>query len=86
MSVKTEQNGEEDVKPNVQQLLLNGDSAITDKSCELFLELPIKKEDSEEDPGHDDSSISVKGKLSDEVTGRSFAELVTATENENKKM
>ena len=81
VSVITEQNGEEDVKPNVQQLLLNGDSAISDKSCELFSELPIKKEDSEEDPGHDDSSISVKGKLSDEVTGRSFAELVTATEN-----
>ena len=81
VSVKTKKYDEEDVKPNVQQVLFNGDSAICDKSHELFSELPIKKEESEEDAGHDDSSISVKGKLSDELTGRSFVELVTAAEN-----
>ena len=81
VSVKTEQNDEEDVKLNAEKLLLNGDSAISDQSCDLFLEHPIKKEDNEQDSGHDDSSISVKGKLSDEVMGRSFAELVNAAEN-----
>ena len=81
VSVKTEPNDEENVKPNVQQLVLKGDSAVSDKSCELFSENDIKKEDSEEDGGHDESSISVKGRLSDEVTASSFAELVTAAEN-----
>ena len=81
VSVKTEQNDEEDVKPNVQKLMLNGGSAINDKSSELFSEHGIKKEETEHDSEHDDSSISIKGKLSDEVTGRSFAELVTVAEN-----
>ena len=79
--VKTEEIDPEDVKPNVQQCVLHGNSAVSDQSGELFSEVPIKKEESEDDPGLNDSSISVKGKLSDEVTGRSFAELVTATDN-----
>ena len=79
--VKTEEIDPEDVKPNVQQCVLHGNSAISDQSGELFSEVPIKKEESEDDPGLNDSSISVKGKLSDEVTGRSFAELVTTADN-----
>ena len=78
---KTEEIDPKDVKPNVQQCVLHGNSAVSDQSGELFSEVPIKKEESEDDPGLNDSSISVKGKLSDEVTGRSFAELVTATDN-----
>ena len=73
---------EETVNPDdVQQCVLHGNSAISYQSGELFSELPIKKEKSEDDPGLNDSLISVKGKLSDEVTGRSFAELVTAADN-----
>ena len=78
--VKTEQIDPEDVKPNVQQCVLHGNSAISDQS-ELFSEVPIKKEENEEESGMNDSPISVKGKLSDEVTGMSFAELVTAADN-----
>ena len=79
--VKTEQIDPEDVKPNVQTCVLHGNSAISDQSGELFLEVPIKKEENEDDSGMNDSPISVKGKLSDEVTGTSFAELVTAADN-----
>ena len=79
--VKTEQIDPEDVKPNVQQCVLHGNSAISDQSGELFSEVPIKKEKNEDDSGMNDSPISVKGKLSDEVTGMSFAELVTTADN-----
>ena len=78
--VKTEQIDPEDVKPNVQQCVLHGNSAVSDQSDELFSEVPIKKEENEES-GMNDSPISVKGKLSDEVTGMSFAELVTTADN-----
>ena len=79
--MKTEEIDPEDVKPNVQQCVLHGNSAFSDQSGELFSEVPIKKEEPEEDSGLNDSLISVKGKLSDEVTGMSFAELVTAADN-----
>ena len=79
--VKTEQIDPEDVKPNVQQCVLHGNSAVSDQSDELFSEVPIKKEENEEESGMNDSPISVKGKLSDEVTGMSFAELVTTADN-----
>ena len=81
VSVKTEKNDEQDVKLNVDKSVLNGNSAISDKSFDLFSEHSIKMEDNKEDSGRDDSSISVKGKLSDEVTGRSFEEFVNAAEN-----
>ena len=79
--VKTEQIDPEDVKPNVQQCVLHGNSAITEQSAELFSDCTIKKEESQDDPGLNDSLISVKGRLSDEVTGKSFEELVTAADN-----
>ena len=63
--VKTEEIDPEDVKPNVQQCVLHGNSAVSNQSGVLFLEVPIKKEESEDDPGLNDSLISVKGKLSD---------------------
>ena len=79
--VKTEQIDPEDVKPNVQQCVLHGNSAVSDQNGELFSEVPIKKEENKDDSGMNDSPISVKGKLSDEVTGMSFAELVTTADN-----
>ena len=81
VSVKKEKNDEQDVKPNVDKSLLNGNSAFSDNSFDLFSKHPIKMEDNKEDSEHDDSSISVKGKLSDKVTGRSFEEFVNVTEN-----
>ena len=72
---------QEDKKPNVQDCAVHGNSAVSNQSGELFLDVAIKKEDSEDDPELNDSSMSVKGKLSDEVSGRSFAELVTAANN-----
>ena len=71
----------EDVKPNVEECVVHGNSAATDQSAELFSEDAIKKEEIEDDPALNDSSISVKGRLSDEVTGSSFEELVTAADN-----
>ena len=72
---------EEEVKPNVQECVVHGNSAVSNQSGELFSDVSIKKEESENDGELNDSSISVKGKLSDEVSGRSFDELVTATNN-----
>ena len=79
--VKTEVIDPEDVKPNVQECAVHGNSAISNQSGELFSECQIKKEENEEESGLNESSISVKGRLSDEVSGMSFAELVSATEN-----
>ena len=76
--VKTE---EEEVKPNMQECAVHGNSAVSNQSGELFSDVSIKKEESENDGELNDSSISVKGKLSDEVSGRSFDELVTAANN-----
>ena len=73
--VKTE------VKPNVQECAVHGNSVVSNQSGELFLDVSIKKEESENDAEVNDSPISVKGKLSDEVSGRSFDELVTAANN-----
>ena len=51
------------MKPNVDKSLLNGNSAISDNSFDLFSKHPIKTEDKKDDSGHDDSSISVKGNV-----------------------
>ena len=72
---------EEEVKPNVQECAVHGNSAINNQSGELFSDVSIKKEESEDNAELNDSSISVKGKLSDEVSGRSFDELVMAANN-----
>ena len=72
---------EEEVKPNVQECAVYGNSAVSNQSSELFSDVSIKKEDSEDNAELNDSSISVKGKLLDEVSGRSFDELVTAANN-----
>ena len=79
--VKTEVIDPEDVKPNVQECAVHGNSAISNQSGELFSECQIKKEENEEESGLNESSISVKGRLSDEVSGTSFAELVSTAEN-----
>ena len=79
--VKTEVIDPEDVKPNVQECAVHGNSAVSNQSGELFSECQIKKEENEEESGLNESSISVKGRLSDEVSGTSFAELVSTTEN-----
>ena len=79
--VKTEVIDPEDVKPNVQECAVHGNSAISNQSGELFSECQIKKEKNEEESGLNESSISVKGRLSDEVSGTSFAELVSTAEN-----
>ena len=79
--VKTEVIDPEDVKPIVQECVLHGNSAVSNQSGELFLEFQIKKEENEEESGLNESSISVKGRLSDKVSGTSFAELVSAAEN-----
>ena len=79
--VKTEVIDPEDVKPNVQECAVHGNSAVSNQSGKLFLECQIKKETNEEESGLNESSISVKGRLLDEVSGMSFAELVSATEN-----
>ena len=79
--VKTEVIDPEDVKPNVQECVLHGNSAVSNQSGELFSEIQIKMEEHEEESGLNESSISVKGRLSDEVSGMSFAELVSAAEN-----
>ena len=79
--VKTEVIDPADVKPNVQECALHGNSAVSNQSGELFLEVEIKKEENEEESGLNESSISVKGRLLDEVSGTSFAELVSAAEN-----
>ena len=76
--MKTE---EEEVKPNVQECAVHRNSAVSNQSGELFSDVSIKKEESENDGELNDSSISVKGKLSDEVSGRSFDELVTTANN-----
>ena len=76
--VKTE---EEEVKPNVQECAVHGNSAVSNQSGELFSDVSIKKEESEDNAELNDSLISVKGKLLDEVSGRSFDELVTAANN-----
>ena len=69
------------MKPNGQHCVVHGNSAISNHSGELFSDVSIKKEDSEGDAALNDSSISVKGKLLDEVSGRSFTELVTTANN-----
>ena len=79
--VKTEVIDPEDVKPNVQECAVHGHSAISHQSGELFSECQIKKEENEEESGLNESSISVKGRLLDEVSGTSFAELVSTAEN-----
>ena len=79
--VKTEVIDPEDVKPNVQECAVQGNSAVSNQSGELFSECQIKKEENEEESGLNEFSISVKGRLSDEVSGMSFAELVSATLN-----
>ena len=79
--VKTEKIEPEDVKPNLEESVLHVNSAVTEQSAELFSDCTIKKEESQDDPGINDSPISVKGRLSDEVTGNSFQELVNAADN-----
>ena len=72
---------EEEVKMNVQECAVHGNSAVSNQSGELFSDVSIKKEDSEDKVEINVSPISVKGKLLDEVSSRSFDELVTAANN-----
>ena len=72
---------EEEVKTNVQECVVHRNSAVSNQSSELFSDVSIKKEDSEDNVEINVSPISVKGKLSDEVSSRSFDELVTAANN-----
>ena len=76
VQVKTEKIEPEDVKPNLEDSVLHVNFAVTEQSAELFSDCTIKKEESQ-----DDSPISVNGRLSDEVTGNSFEQLVNAAAN-----